>query len=636
MRPSPSISWKTALAALLVFLGLCLAVYSPTFHADFNVDDDLLLLDNPQMRDATGLVRIWTSTDQWDYWPLTYSAYWAQWQLWGANPLPFHLVNIALHAIDAWLLYLLLRRLAIPAAWLGAALFALHPTMVGSVAWIAELKNTFSCLFLLLTTHAYLRYDETASPRAYAASIALFLAALLAKTSTVMLPPALLLLLWWKRGELRRGNAICLWPHFALSLVFGLITIWFSAHRSGAGEKPFDASALDRIAIAGKSFWFYLAQFFAPQPCFQHPRWSASAEAFVDFLPALSVAILFIALFLSRRRWGRPGLLGLGVFFFMLFPVLGFVGTTFFRISFVADHFAYLPWLGLAPLAAAALEKLMERCRLSIAFKPASVVFLGALAVVSWHSSQRFLSREALAKATLVVNPQSWFAHLVLGLVEVRREKLEEAAVHFEEMIRIDPKILEGKNNLGQVRKQQGRTAEAESIWREIAAQDPENATAHYNLGALRMSEGKTGEAIVHFRRAVQAQPIWAKARNQLGDALAQMEKWEEAETVLREALRLNPHNATSHLNLGSVLRAQEKHAASLESFQKAVDLDPNFAQGWWMLSRALVSLGKKNEARWPATQAASLAETQQNMALADEIRRWIGEFLDSDTRQKN
>lgn len=619
----PSLSFRNAAIALGVSLLLCFFVYSSTFRAGFNLDDHVLILDNPAMSSPEGLLRIWSSTDQWDYWPLTYTAYWIQYQIWGDRPLPYHLVNIFLHALNAWLLYLFLRRLAIPAAWLGAAIFAAHPIMVESVAWIAELKNVLSALFLLLAALSFLRFDEGGARRAYLASLVLFVAALLSKASTVMLPPALLLLLWWKHGEVRKKVGLALVPHFALALIAGLVTIWFGFHRAGAGENRFEANLIERVSIAGKSIWFYFGQFLAPNPSFAYPRWTEQPRG-IDFLPAAAAIVAFLILWRSRKGWAKPWILGLGVYFLMLVPVLGFVGAAFFRISFVADHFVYLSMMGIAPLFASGIHAIGAKWGKESWVALSGIGIVALLGVSSWNSAQRFESKATLFQATNASDPSSWFPHLGLGLLAKDRRDLEKAQWHFQEALRLNPQSLSARNDLGSVLYERQRFEDAEDCWLAVLAEDPENAPANFCLGNLRSREGRNSEAIEHFRRALATRPIWALAHRRLGETLASLGQWAQAEQALRESLRISPTKEDGHFALAQALRQQGKHNEALASFRKATEIEPRFAQAWWGLSQSFESLGRKKEAELPAIQALELARTWGDVVLEKEIQDWL------------
>ena len=220
-------------------------------RAGFIWDDELLLTKLPLMRSSDGLQRIWLTREAPDYWPLTYSTFWIGRRIWGAHPGPYHVVNILLHAASAVVLWRVLKRLKIPGALLAALVFGVHPVTVASVAWISELKNVLSMLLYLLTILAYVRFEDEGNPRWSTAAVLLFAAALLAKTSAVMLPFVLLLLAWWRRGRIGRTDIRRTVPFFAVSLVLGLVTVWFQYGHLAGPEAARPEGLFSRVAAAG-------------------------------------------------------------------------------------------------------------------------------------------------------------------------------------------------------------------------------------------------------------------------------------------------------------------------------------------------------------------------------------------------
>jgi hypothetical protein len=246
-------------------------------------DDDLRVTENATLRSLDGLRRIWLEVGaNKQYYPLVFSSFWVEYQLWGANPVGYHLVNLALHAAASVLFWRVLLALGVPGAWLAAAMFALHPVHVESVAWISERKNLLSGVLYLASALAWLRHaeaDERGEPRAsrlYAASLALFLCALLAKTVACTLPAALLLTLWWKRGRVAGRDALTLLPFFALGIGLGLVTVWLERSEVGASGAAWDLSFPERFLIAGRAVWFYLGKLVWPAPLISTIRAGAS------------------------------------------------------------------------------------------------------------------------------------------------------------------------------------------------------------------------------------------------------------------------------------------------------------------------------------------------------------------------
>ena len=247
---------------------LTLAAYVPTAKCGYVWDDFLRVHDNPMLRSLEGLRHIWFRIDaaRYQYYPMTQTTYWLEYHLWELDPTGYHVVNVLLHAVNAVLLWRLLTVLQVPGAWVAAAVFALHPVQVESVAWITQRKNVLSGLFYFGAALAYLRYARVSgngsggerSVSFYALSLVLFLCALVSKTVTCTLPAVLLLLLWWKRPRVGWREFGPLVPHFVIGIAFGLLTAGLETdpHRVGAVGKAWDYSPVDRCLIAGRASCF--------------------------------------------------------------------------------------------------------------------------------------------------------------------------------------------------------------------------------------------------------------------------------------------------------------------------------------------------------------------------------------------
>ena len=233
--------------------------YQPAWNGKPIWDDDGHIT-KPELRSLDGLGRIWIkpgATQQ--YYPLAHSVFWVEHKLWGDSPLGYHLINILLHIVSAFLLLKILRRLEVPGASLATVIFALHPVQVESVAWISELKNTLSGTLYLGSALAYLEFDRESKKAFYAAALGLFVLGLMAKTVIATLPAALLLVFWWKRGSLSwKRDVLPLVPFFIAGIGFGLFTVWLEQKFIGAEGSEFKLSFIERLLIAGRAFWFYL------------------------------------------------------------------------------------------------------------------------------------------------------------------------------------------------------------------------------------------------------------------------------------------------------------------------------------------------------------------------------------------
>jgi hypothetical protein len=353
-----SISRRTWWLGAAALSACVLLVYLPVLHAGFIWDDDKHLTQNPCIVGPTGFAGIWTSAEA-TYYPLVLTTFWIQHALWGLAPLPYHLVNVLVHAACGVLLWMVLARLSVPGAWLGAALWALHPVQVESVAWVTELKNTQSCVFFLLAVLYFLKWLE--GRRTYALALLFAAAAILSKSSTVMLPVVLALCWWWEERRWRWRNVVSLAPFFLISAVASAWTIWEQKFHSGALGEDWALSFPQRLIVAGRVVWFYLAKLAWPHPLiFIYPRWQVDAAQAAGYLPLLAAIGTMGALWWRRDGRARPAFFAVAYFAVSLFPVLGFFNVYYFRFSYVGDHLQYLASIGPMALAGACIVRLPE------------------------------------------------------------------------------------------------------------------------------------------------------------------------------------------------------------------------------------------------------------------------------------
>src|SRR6266403_2750233 len=370
LRKPRGLFWERDWLWGLSLIALVFLAYTRVLHAGFIWDDESHLTQNPCIIGPLGLKEIWTST-QAVYYPLVLTTFWALHKFVGSNPLPYHILNVVMHAGSAVLLWRVLRQLDVRGAWLGAAAWALHPVMVQSVAWVTELKNTQSCLFYLLSIYCFLNWEKqsqlTQTRRVevslmFGLSLLCFVLATLSKPSVVMLPAVLALCVWWRRRRIQWRDAVALAPFVAISALASAWTIWEQKFHARAVGPDWGQNWPERLIIAGRAIWFYLAKLFWPHPLiFIYPRWQLQPSQFTAYLPVLLAVMGLIAF------WFLPGKAGRALFFagayyvISLFPVLGFFSMYFFRYSLVSDHFQYLASMGPLALAGAAIATLVGR-----------------------------------------------------------------------------------------------------------------------------------------------------------------------------------------------------------------------------------------------------------------------------------
>ncbi|MBK8596543.1 MAG: tetratricopeptide repeat protein [Holophagales bacterium] len=541
-RAAEAASWPRLLPFAALVVATFLA-YRPAWHGGL-LWDDAAHVTRPHLRTVGGLLRIWLepgATQQ--YYPLTHSAFWLQSRLWGDETLGSHLVGIALHLLAALLLYAGLRRLEVPGALLSAAVFALHPVQVESVAWLSELKNTLSGTLFFGAALAYLGFDRGRRRGAYALALGLFVLGLLAKTVVAVLPVALLAALWWRRGRLEaRRDVLPLVPFVLLGLSAGLLTAWVEKRFVIGGlSVHFGLDPPERVLLAGKAFWFYLGKLAWPADLvFLYPRWEISRGASTAWLFPAGVALLFVAAWAVRERWRGP-LAALVFFGAALLPALGFVDIYPFRFSFVADHFQYLACAGPIALAcgvaAAWSGRLGEAPRRALA--ASAVLLCGVLALLSSRQSRIYADAETLWRATVERNPSCWLAWNNLGVLALERGNDGEAERLFSEALRLNPGYEAALNNAGFVLARRGRAGEAIGYYERALAVWPAYPDAHVNLGNALFVTGKPGEAVGHYEKAIAQRPDLLEPRNNLALALVATGRPAEAAAHFESALGL-------------------------------------------------------------------------------------------------
>lgn len=531
---SGAAGWSAA--ALVVATTLA---YLPALRAGF-VWDDAAHLTAPALRSWAGLGRIWSepgATQQ--YYPLLHSLFWLEHRLWGDAALGYHAANLALHATAAVLAGRLLQRLAVPGAWFAAALFALHPVQVESVAWISEQKNTLSAVCALAAALRWLRFDADRQRRHYWLAFGLFLLALLGKTVVAVLPAALLVLVWWRRGRLDwRQDVLPLLPWFALGVIAGLFTAGVERHLIGAGGAAHELPAVQRVLLAGRVPWFYLGKLLWPADLtFIYPRWTLASTPWSQWLPFAAAVGVTISLWSLRQRTRGP-LAAWLLFGGGLFPVLGFFNVYPFIYSFVADHFQYLACL--APFAAVAAAGAAFPRRFTRAAGASAVTLLAVLSVLTWRQTRRYHDAEALYRATVERNPGAWMAWNNLGrelLADPARRA--EALACFARAVALRPDYPEALNNLGLGLAQTGRAAEGVPRLEHSVRLQPASAEAHNNLGIALAGSGRTPEALRAFRMAAALNPTLPNIRENWGRALLLLGRAAEAREQFAHAARL-------------------------------------------------------------------------------------------------
>lgn len=639
-RPSWQREWLWAfLLVALVFIS-----YARVFNADFIWDDESHLTRNPCVVGPLGLKEIWTSARA-VYYPLVLTTFWTVHRFAGLSPWPYHLLNVLLHAGSAVLLWQVLRQLNVRGAWLGAALWALHPVMVQSVAWVTELKNTQSGFFYLLSILCFLKWDERLRIRRilrikgtadqdravsrppwrlagdgyclmwFALSLSFFILATLSKPSVVMLPVVLALCLWWLTGRIYWRDIAALAPFVLISALASVWTIVEQKFHAGAIGVEWAQTWPERLIIAGRAIWFYVAKLAWPYPLiFIYPRWKLNSSQLIAYLPLVAALGGLLVLWLIRAKWSRAVFFAAAYYVVSLFPVLGFFSVYFFRYSFVSDHFQYLASMGPLALAGAGVVTGCSRLAASRRFSalPSTLrhravvrtplvgicgVLLLSLVFLTWRQTALYHNLVALYTGILAKNPGCWMAHYNLGIALNNQGKTDEAIAHYREAIELRPSYAEAHYNLGRLLARKGQLDDAVTHYEKALEINPADAEAQNNLGVTLFGSGRVDEAIAHYQEALKIRPDYAEASCNLASALLSKGDLDGAIAYYSVCLALLPNQAEPEYNLASALLRKGRTDEAIAHYKKALELRPDSADAHANLGSAFLEKGRVQEA---------------------------------------
>jgi tetratricopeptide (TPR) repeat protein len=586
------------------------AVYWPAITAGFVFDDDVLIMHNPSLDSGDALHRIWCTSENYEYLPITYTAFLIERRLWGDSASGYHLVSLILHAINALLVWQVLRQLRVPGAWLAALLFAVHPVAASSVAWISEQKNLWGLLFGLISLSCYLTFQADGKRGWYALSLIAFLAALLGKTSIVLAPVVILLCTWWQTGRIRRKDWLLTAPFFLLSLALGSVTVLFQFQRGiGDSVTPIPiGDYFERFKAAGFAIWFYLGKDLVPvHLSMVYPRWEYSQ---LTIWPSLAVLATGGILWRFRRSLGRTALFACGCYLAMALPILGFVKMSFMAYSRVADHFQYcaLP-VAMAVLGAIGVwvcrrEWTAERLWLAAATLGMVVILFG---VLTWQQAAVYKDSESLWTETLRQNPEAGVAHASLARVLVERGDLDGALRHYSEAARLGPENSYWRYNYGTALKDHGDAARAAVEFREVIRIEPGNVAAHNNLAQVLNELGQFKPALEHAKAAVALAPDSPQTHYNLGNSLAALGDPDRAIVEYRTAVRLGPGGPWAELGWSKALLQVDRPAEAADHAKAALKIDPNSDEAHYELGVALMDLGDADQAALQYREAIRL-----------------------------
>ena len=608
--PAQSVTPRRVTAALCLGLALAVAlVYAPVVGYEFiYCDDDDYVFENPMVRQglsAHGAAWAFTQSHLANWQPLTWLSHMLVVDLFGLDAGAHHAVNAGLHAANAVLLFLALRALT-GAFWPSgavAALFALHPLRVESVAWVSERKDVLSGFFFVATLWAYAAHARRPGPWRLAAVAALLALGLAVKPMLVTLPLVLLLLDAWPLRRWRRGAALRLVaekvPLLALSVAASAVAV---ASQAGDGAMPdlgmlsfstrLSNALVSAVAYLGKAVWPTRLAIFYPHPALVAPSsyspWSATA---------LGAALLlaFFTLLALRERSRRPYLIvGWLWYLVMLVPVLGLVQV---GEQAMADRYTYLPMIGIAVAAMFGLrDAVLRRPTLLRPLAVATVIVLVACAALSARQLRVWENGQRVFEHALAVTEGNYFAHNHLGRTLENRGELAAAEEQYEAAIRIRPSAGE-LSNLGNTLAKQGRYPDAVARFEQALAIDPDSADVHSNLGVVYGMMGDVDRARERYRRALELEPDWVAPHYNLGSLLVRYGDPEAGRRHLERALELDPQHVDAANNLGVALVALGRPREAIAAYDRVLALDPEHANAQCNLGIAYEKAGQPADA---------------------------------------
>ncbi len=638
---SPVQSENRAAVGICVALVLAVfAVFGRTIFYEFvNLDDNLYVYQNPIVAGGLtlqGIAYLFTHQVCDFYHPLTMLSLMVDNQLYGLNAGGYHLTNILLHATTSVLLFIVLLRMMGPnALWpcaFVAAIFAIHPLRVESVAWITERKDVLSGLFFVLTLAAYVRYvrKSFSLPR-YLLIIFLFALGLLAKPSLVTLPFLLLLLDYWPLARFSFGQKFSFKvliplivekiPLFILSSAAGVAAILTQQH-SHLLAPVAQVPILPRIGYAADSYIVYLQQMFWPKGLAVIYPFPQNGLPLSEIILALML-LAGISAFAFVLRKQRPYLIvGWLWYLGMLVPMVGII-----HVGSVAraDRFTYLAQIGVYIILAFAIKDFTASWRNGRRILSAGTFsVIAILMFCAWKQASYWRNSETLWAHTLACTKNNAFAYNDYGGALLANGKIDDAIENFQKALQINSRYAEVYHNLGDAFIQKGNRIEAIQQYEQALAIDPEDEPSHVNLGIVLYQSGRIDEAVVHYQKALEIDSSDTKAHNNLGLAFIQLNRMDEAIAQYNQALWVDSQNLEAHFNLGNAFVQAGQFPKAIEHYKEALKINPNDAEVCNNLGLAFYQSGNKSEAVSFAQKALQLANAQTNSALAKIIQNQL------------
>lgn len=608
----------------ILALGLAVGVcYLPAVLWGGFVWDDRVFTEAEPVRDGIGgLWRIWFSPSDIEseghYWPLTYTTFWIEHELWGFNPTGYHIVNVVLHLVNTLLLWCLLARLTVPGAWIIAAVFAVHPSHVESVAWVIERKDLLSGAFYLAAFLAYTRFvGAQVAPlkgasktrwRSYALALVLFALGMLCKSIVVTLPVALAIFHWWQQGRISGADVLGLTPFFAVGS--GMVIADMAYYKEAIA---IDYSPLERVLIAARALWFYVGKLSYPVDlAVIYPHWAVEVGDPIAWGYVAAGVAVVAALYGYRHRIGRGPLSGALFFAVTLSPVLGFIDFGYMQFSFVADRYSYLAGIGFSAVIVGAAAHYAGR--LPGAWRwVISIVALAAMGTLTWRQASIYRDELTFFNHVIAHNPTARNAHLNLGKALFESGRREEGLAAIQIAVAQRPTSFKAHLSAGLMLMHLSRFDESARHLRRAIELDPNHRDAHYSAGMVLAKSGRIDDAEQHYLRAVEIDPSYFEALTNLGAMLISAGRFEDATRHLHRALDINPRDSKALHNLALAHLRQRRYAEARDLYRRAVALAPDNARAYADMGIALYYLGRTDEALTSFNRALSLDPTLED-----------------------
>lgn len=590
---------KHRLLIALVLVALTFVAHVFALSAGWIWDDNDYITANQLIQSSDGLSTIWMPGTTPQYYPLVFSGFWIEHALVGLEPTLYHLDNILLHAASVLLLWRVLVQLGVVHAFWIAALFAVHPMSVETVAWATERKNTQSLFFALASILCFVHAMNATLPRArelHLAAFMLFVCALLSKTTAVFVAPVLVCIALQQRRSITPRFAMIVLPYFVIGGALGLFTAFIEKAHVGATGAEFDLTLVERVLLASRNIVFYITHFVFPsEQIFVYPRFAINASSMTEWIAFALMFVLAVAAVRDWRRSRAPALILLWLCA-ALFPALGFFDVWPFRFSYVADHFAYAAMPALATGSVLLLWSIVRSFNGNPRIVPCLLgIAVAACVPLSWIASDKYAGVEELWRDTIARNPSAWLAHnnLASELLEqtsdagaagdVKRvealatEALEHATIAYM----LKPDELTHASNQSEALRLLGKFNDALIAIDTAINTAPNFVEFQWMRGRLLEQMGRLDEARAGYMAATtdeNALSIERDARRSLVGLAVQRKDFADALLHQQRVVVLSPRDADAIANLGALLNANGDEQGARREFLRALSNGGEFS----------------------------------------------------------